>query len=113
MKGQTGLILGLIIVLIIAVFAVINVDPVTVDFGFGEAEWPLVLVILGSVLMGGLIVGFLGIYKVNKLQRENKKLRSNSTDKNADNIKDTKNENEDADKVKNEEEKDKPDLQNK
>ncbi|SDN46078.1 LapA family protein [Alkalicoccus daliensis] len=78
MKGQWGLIIGLIIVLVIAVFAVINVDPVTVNFGFGEADWPLVLVILGSVLMGGLIVGLVGMYKIHNLQRENKKLRTNN-----------------------------------
>lgn len=76
MKGQWGLIAGLSIVLIIAIFAVINVDPVTVNYGFGEADWPLVLVILGSVLMGGLIVGFVGMFKIHRLQQEIKHLKS-------------------------------------
>ncbi|PRO65012.1 LapA family protein [Alkalicoccus urumqiensis] len=76
MKGQWGLITGLVIVLIIAVFAVINVDPVTVNYFFGESEWPLILVILGSVLMGGLIVGFVGMYRIYRLQQEVKQLRS-------------------------------------
>ncbi|GGE42893.1 hypothetical protein GCM10011391_22130 [Pullulanibacillus camelliae] len=69
MKGQWGLILGLVFALIIAIFSVINVDPVTVNYLFGHAKWPLILVILGSVLMGALIVGSLGLVRVYKLQR--------------------------------------------
>ncbi|CAM3971515.1 LapA family protein [Alkalicoccus chagannorensis] len=76
MRGQWGLIAGLVVILIIAVFAVINVDPVEVNYLFGQSEWPLVLVIIGSVLMGGLIVGFVGIYKIYRLQQENKQLRA-------------------------------------
>ncbi|MFC5713523.1 lipopolysaccharide assembly LapA domain-containing protein [Thalassorhabdus alkalitolerans] len=78
MKGQYGLIIGLIIALLIAVFAVINVDPVEVNYLFGTADWPLVLIILGSVLMGGLLVGFVGMVKVYRLQQENKQLKQAS-----------------------------------
>ncbi|QKS70780.1 DUF1049 domain-containing protein [Paenalkalicoccus suaedae] len=76
MKGQWGLITGLIIVLIIAIFAVINVDPVPVNYAFGTSEWPLVLVILGSVLLGGLIVGSVGMYRIYLLQSEIKRLKA-------------------------------------
>ncbi|MDG5786447.1 lipopolysaccharide assembly protein LapA domain-containing protein [Evansella sp. AB-P1] len=75
MRGQWTLIVGIIVALIIAVFAVINVDPVEVNYIFGQNEWPLVLVILVSVLMGGLIVGSVGMYKLYKLQQEVKTLR--------------------------------------
>ncbi len=75
MRGQWGLITGIIVVLIIAIFAVINVEPVEVNYLFGQNEWPLVLVIIGSVLMGGLIVGSVGIYKIYRLQQEVKKLQ--------------------------------------
>jgi putative membrane protein len=70
MKGQWGLILALIFALIVAIFAVINVDSVQVNYLFGTAEWPLVLVILGSVLVGGLIIGGFGIYRVFRQRRE-------------------------------------------
>lgn len=81
MKFQWTLILGIIFALIVAIFAVINVDPVTVNFGFSEAELPLILVILGSVLMGGIIMGSVGLFrlfiaqrKVKHLEAENKQL---------------------------------------
>jgi len=69
MKRQWGIILGIVFTLIIAVFSVINVDSVTVHYLFGHAKWPLILVILGSVLVGALIVGSFGLVKLYKLQR--------------------------------------------
>ncbi|MBS8265035.1 DUF1049 domain-containing protein [Mesobacillus boroniphilus] len=75
MKFQWTLLLGLAFALIVAVFAVINVDPVTVNYLFGESEWPLILVILGSVLMGGIIVGSVGLFRLFVLQREVKALK--------------------------------------
>ncbi|MCM3654624.1 lipopolysaccharide assembly LapA domain-containing protein [Metabacillus litoralis] len=73
MKRQWNLLLALFVVLIIAVFSVINVDPVTVNYLFGKAEWPLILVIIGSVLLGALLVGLIGMMKIYQLQRALKK----------------------------------------
>ncbi|HET7628347.1 MAG TPA: lipopolysaccharide assembly protein LapA domain-containing protein [Bacillales bacterium] len=75
MKGQWGLLFALLFALIVAVFAVINVDDVTVDYLFGTARWPLVIVILASALSGALVVGGFGIYRVIRLQMENRRLR--------------------------------------
>ncbi|EZH67974.1 hypothetical protein DH09_08655 [Bacillaceae bacterium JMAK1] len=77
MRGQWTLILGLVAALIISIFAVINVDSVTVDFMFTTTQVPLILIILGSVLMGGVIVGAVGLLKVYKLQQEIKRLKKN------------------------------------
>lgn len=74
MKTQTALILGLIFALIIALFAVINVDPVTVNYAFGSAQWPLILVILFSVLMGGLAIFMFSLFRTVALKRQNKEL---------------------------------------
>lgn len=74
MKFQWTLLLGIGFALIVAVFAVINVDAVTVNYLFGQAEWPLILIILGSVLMGGIIVGSVGIFRMYVLQRKVKVL---------------------------------------
>lgn len=75
MKFQWTLLFGFLFALIVAVFAVINVDNVTVNYLFGESKWPLILVILGSVLMGGLIVGSVGIVRIYSLQRQVKFLK--------------------------------------
>ena len=75
MRGQWGLILGIVVALVIAVFAVINVEAVRVNYMFGTAEWPLILVIIGSVLMGGLAVGAVGMVKIYQLQQEIKRLK--------------------------------------
>lgn len=65
----------LLFAVIIAIFAVINVNPVEVNFLFGYADVPLILLILGSALFGGLAVGMFGIYRLFRTQRELKKLR--------------------------------------
>ncbi|WP_449540209.1 LapA family protein [Ferdinandcohnia sp. Marseille-Q9671] len=74
MRFQWNLILGLIFALIVAIFAVVNVDPVRVNYLFGYADSPLILIILGSALLGGLIVGMFGILRQYKQQRHIKKL---------------------------------------
>ncbi|RBW70428.1 LapA family protein [Bacillus taeanensis] len=79
MKGQTRLIFALLFALLIAVFAVLNVNPVQVHYGFGVSEWPLVLVILTSVLMGGIVVAFVGGFRIFNLQREVKRLRKENS----------------------------------
>ncbi|WP_138755716.1 LapA family protein [Paenibacillus sinopodophylli] len=69
MKGQSILISALVFALLIAIFAVINVDSVQVNFLFTEATLPLILVILASTLLGGLTVGLLGMIRQIRLQR--------------------------------------------
>jgi putative membrane protein len=75
MKGQKLLIFALIFALIIAIFSVVNVEPVPVNFLFGQASIPLIIVIIASTLIGGLIVGAVGIFRQYSLQKEVKLLR--------------------------------------
>ncbi|NOU86845.1 DUF1049 domain-containing protein [Paenibacillus sp. LMG 31460] len=70
MKMQWILISALVFALITAVFAVINVEPVQVNFMFAQTSTPLILVILTSTLLGGLIVGLFGMVRQYKLQRK-------------------------------------------
>ncbi|MDZ5470852.1 lipopolysaccharide assembly protein LapA domain-containing protein (plasmid) [Bacillus sp. 31A1R] len=74
MKFQWTLIFGIVFALIVAIFAVINVEPVQVNYLFGQSQWPLILVILSSVLMGGLIIGSVGLVRVYALQKNLKAL---------------------------------------
>lgn len=55
MRKNWGLIGALVLVLLVALFAVINSDPVEINFGFATVDWPLSIVILGSLLIGALI----------------------------------------------------------
>jgi len=74
LKNQTALLLSLIFALIVSIFAVINVEPVEIDYLFGTANWPLVLVIIGSAIMGAITVMLLGAVRMVSLQRKIKKL---------------------------------------
>lgn len=55
MKLQWKLIWALIFAILIAIFAVINVSPVPINYLFGNAQIPLILLILGSTLIGSFI----------------------------------------------------------
>ncbi|MDR6548887.1 lipopolysaccharide assembly protein LapA domain-containing protein [Paenibacillus qinlingensis] len=74
MKIQWILISALVFALLTAVFAVVNVDPVQVNFLFTTTSTPLILVILTSTLLGGLIVGLFGMVRQYKLQRKVKQV---------------------------------------
>ena len=74
MKGQTYVILTFLFIIIIAVFAIINVESVEVNYFFWKRESPLILLILFSVLMGGLVTMVAGSVKYFNLKRENKQL---------------------------------------
>ncbi|MBM7541738.1 LapA family protein [Amphibacillus cookii] len=83
MKGQTYIISALVFALIVAIFAVINVEPVEVNYLFTTAESPLILIILVSTLLGGLITGGFSIYhligirkSVRQLEAENESLKN-------------------------------------
>lgn len=75
MKGQTYVIFSIVLIILVAVFAVTNVDAVEVNYLFWVVESPLILVILFSVLMGGLLVAAGGSVRLFQLKRENKELR--------------------------------------
>ncbi|RIX49417.1 DUF1049 domain-containing protein [Paenibacillus nanensis] len=80
MKGQGMLISAFAFALIIAIFAVINVEPVQVNFLFAQTSTPLILVILVSTLLGGLTVGLFGMIRIFRLQRTVKALEKRTAE---------------------------------
>ncbi|GEK34369.1 LapA family protein [Kurthia sibirica] len=64
MKAQWWLLIGLIFAIIVAIFAVVNDKKVPVNYVFGEAQWPLVLVIIGAALLGALLSISFATYKI-------------------------------------------------
>lgn len=75
MKIQWTLVVGLIFAIIIAIFATVNVDSVPVNYVFGEARWPLILVILGSVLIGFIISFCFSAFRMLGSKRQSKAVR--------------------------------------
>lgn len=75
MKGQTYVILSIVFVIIISVFAVLNIDQVEVNYLFWSGSSPLIFVILFSVLLGGVLTTIVGTKKYISLKRENNRLR--------------------------------------
>jgi uncharacterized integral membrane protein len=72
MKRQWSMVGAIVLFLAIAFLSVLNVDPVPINFGFATVEWPLIIVIFGSVLLGALIATLLSTVKVYRDQRKDK-----------------------------------------
>lgn len=81
MKFQWNLLLGLLFAIIIAIFAVFNVDAVQVNYVFGKAQWPLVLIILGAALLGAVVSGFVAMFLSFQSSRRIKELMKEMTTK--------------------------------
>lgn len=79
MKGQTYVILSIIFIIIISVFAVLNIDVVEVNYLFWSGSSPLIFVILFSVLLGGILTTVVGSKKYITLLRENRRLKAQLT----------------------------------
>ncbi|WP_054701117.1 lipopolysaccharide assembly protein LapA domain-containing protein [Secundilactobacillus odoratitofui] len=56
MKRQGKVILAIILVIVIAVFSVLNTTSVPIHFGFATVSWPLVLILLVAVFVGALLM---------------------------------------------------------
>ncbi|WP_164507117.1 LapA family protein [Companilactobacillus furfuricola] len=54
-KRQWRFVIGLIIALIVVIFAILNIDPVTISFGFTRVKLPLIVLIIVTLLLGALI----------------------------------------------------------
>ncbi|MBO0603250.1 DUF1049 domain-containing protein [Sporosarcina sp. E16_3] len=79
MKFQWNLLLGLLFAIIIAIFAVVNVDAVQVNYVFGQAQWPLILIILGAALLGAMVSGFVAMFLSFQSNRRIKELQKEMT----------------------------------
>jgi uncharacterized integral membrane protein len=60
---QLGLVVGLIFGVIIAFFAVLNTDTVTLNYYFGQINASVALLVLVSAAMGALAVSVVGLVK--------------------------------------------------
>ncbi|WP_318615154.1 lipopolysaccharide assembly LapA domain-containing protein [Sporosarcina sp. YIM B06819] len=77
MKFQWNLLYGLLFSIIIALFAIFNIESVQVNYIFGKTDLPLVMVILCSALLGAMVSVFVAMFRtvqsnhrVKELQKE-------------------------------------------
>lgn len=73
MKNTTKTIVMLLLLFVVVLFAVINAQPITINFIFTKQRVPLVLIIISSVIIGALIalIGTVGtIWKKNRTVKE-------------------------------------------
>jgi Uncharacterized integral membrane protein len=74
MKKQWNLLLVLIFTLIVVLLSVANVDSVAFNFLIGTARLPLIVVIIGSVLIGVLLTGSFTYLRIYRQQRHIRQL---------------------------------------
>ena len=80
MKRQWSTVLIIALTLLVVIFAVLNVDPVSINFGFTLVSIPLVIVIIGTLLIGMTIVAIWSTTLVLKERRQQQKLQKQLDD---------------------------------
>ncbi|WP_261805806.1 LapA family protein [Lapidilactobacillus luobeiensis] len=74
MKKQTSFIIGLVLALIVVVFAVLNVEPTVINFGFAKVKLPLIIILILALIVGALIALLLSTTGSISRKREQKQL---------------------------------------
>lgn len=80
MREHGKVILGFILVGVIVIFSVINTGKTTVNFGIQQFDFPLIFVIVGSAVVGALIVVFTLMSNYWKQRKEIKILKNQLED---------------------------------
>jgi putative membrane protein len=80
MKNQWRVIVGILLVLVVVLFAVANNMTVPINFGFATLKAPLILIIIGSAFLGAIIVFLVSTSTMFQQKKELKNLRKELTD---------------------------------
>jgi len=81
MKNQWRIVLTILLVIVVAVFAILNVESVPVSFGFTTVHWPLILILLVSILIGAVLMILFSTITVFQHNRAYKDLEQSSNDR--------------------------------
>ncbi|WP_125715176.1 LapA family protein [Companilactobacillus kedongensis] len=92
---QARFVIGLLIALVVVIFAILNVDPVTISFGFTRIKLPLIVLIIVTLLLGAIITMLLS----NSGSKKDDKKLSRTAQKQFSNLK-VSNDNQIADALK-------------
>lgn len=74
MRSQWIIVFGLVLATLTASVAIFNVEPVTLNYIVGQVDAPLIVVISGSILIGGTMVALFGLIHAHVLRKETDKL---------------------------------------
>lgn len=75
MKNQWRIILGLVLTLLIVLFAVMNNMDVPINFGFSQLTAPLVIIIIGSAFLGAIVIALVATSTIWQQRKEIKKIK--------------------------------------
>ncbi|ANZ58054.1 hypothetical protein BGL34_02030 [Fructilactobacillus lindneri] len=76
MKKQFTIITGIILVIIMTIFVLLNMEDTAINFGFATVKLPLILVLLIMMLLGALIIflfSSVNSVKANRKMKESQK----------------------------------------
>ncbi len=77
---QLNVVLTLIFAIIISAFAIFNASVVTVSFFFAKVDLSLAIVIIGSALIGALVIWFFDAFKKMKTKKQIKDLNKKNAE---------------------------------
>lgn len=75
MKTQQRFVLSLVLVLVVVIFALMNSQSVIVNFFGAHLEWPLIIIIVVSLLLGALITLLLSASTIAKAKKTTRRLQ--------------------------------------
>ena len=75
MKNQWRLVVGIILILVIVIFAILNIEVVPINFGFTQLNSPLIIIIFISLLLGSLLTLLSATGSAAKQKKELKQLK--------------------------------------
>ncbi|WP_203637315.1 lipopolysaccharide assembly protein LapA domain-containing protein [Levilactobacillus wangkuiensis] len=81
MKNQWRIVVTILLVIVVAVFAILNVESVPVSFGFTTVHWPLILILLVSILIGAILMILFSTINSFQHNRAYKELEKTSNDR--------------------------------
>lgn len=81
MKNQWRIVLTILLVIVVAIFAILNVESIPVSFGFTTVHWPLILILLVSILIGAVLMILFSTITVFQHNRAYKELEQSSHDR--------------------------------
>lgn len=76
MKNQWRIVLGIVLILLIVLFAVANNMTVPVNFGVATIEGPLILIIIGAAFLGAIIISLVSTATILQQRKQIKSLQA-------------------------------------